>query len=272
MRLSASFLVRFLQGLIIGIGGILPGISGGIMAVIFGVYERFTAFLAHPWQRWRQDFTFFLPYAIGGALGILLFAKAVVWCFDNYPTPTICFFIGCILGTGPALFRTATRDHKVKPLYIVIAVLAFVLLMLLNTFIASLGNGAVGDNITVLFIISGALLALGTLLPGLSAAALMIYLGTYDMFMNYLATFQVLPMIPMGVGFLLTLLLLARLIDHLFCHYHGQVYFAIMGIVLASIIAIWPSDWANWFNLLLAIAGFILAWRLSQLEPDSDAY
>lgn len=267
---TSNFIVRFLQGLIIGIGGVIPGVSGGMMAVLFGIYERFAALLAHPFKRLRMDFRYFLPIGIGGALGILLFARVVVWAFDLYHAETIYFFLGCILGTAPSLFRTATRDRGMRPLFLILALLAFGIMTGLNYYLNSLGAGSVGGgNLTILFLISGVILGLGTMLPGLSAAAIMIYMGTYDLVMERIATVGFLGMLPVVIGFAITLLLLARLVDYLFRHYHGQVYFVIMGVVTASLVAIWPG-WHGWLPVVVAAAGFVLSWNLSKFDPENQ--
>lgn len=268
MSITTEVIIRFLQGLIIGIGGVIPGVSGGMMAVLFGIYERFTAWLAHPIKRLRDDFSYFLPIAVGGGAGILLFARLVLWALDCYPAETIYFFLGCILGTAPSLYRTATRQEGLRPSFPFIALLAFGVMMGVNYCFAAAGEAVInGGSLMFPLLISGVVLGLGTMLPGLSAAVLMIYIGTYDMVMECIASMDFVNMLPVAFSFALTLLLLARLIDYLFRHFHGQVYFTIMGVVIASLFAIWPG-WHGWHTLPIAAAGIALSWWLSRFDPD----
>ncbi|MDO4540468.1 MAG: DUF368 domain-containing protein [Syntrophomonadaceae bacterium] len=267
MNQVTPVIIRFLQGMIIGVGGIIPGVSGGVMAVLFGIYERFAALMAHPIKRLRQDFWYFLPIGIGGALGILLFARLVVWAFDTYQAETIYFFLGCILGTAPSLYRTATSRDGMRPLFLFIALLAFAIMTGVNLYFENTTGSMANGNLTVLFLISGVILGLGTMLPGLSAAAIMIYMGTYDLVMERIASVDFMGMLPVVLGFCITLLLLARFIHYLFCHFHGQVYFTIMGIVIASLAAIWPG-WHGWLPVAVAAVGFILSRWLSKFDPN----
>ena len=100
---SSNMGLRFLQGSVIGLGAVLPGISGGVLCVVFGVYRTFMEFLAAPVRSLRRDARTLLPLVLGFVFGFMGISKALGFLLDRYPDPSVCLFVGLIGGMIPSL-------------------------------------------------------------------------------------------------------------------------------------------------------------------------
>ncbi|VND66449.1 integral membrane protein [Streptococcus pneumoniae] len=172
-----SWLARVIKGIVIALGFILPGISGGVLAAILGIYERMIGFLAHPFKDFKENVLYFIPVAIGMLLGIGLFSYPIEYLLENYQVFVLWSFAGAIIGTVPSLLKESTRESDRDKID---------LAWLWTTFIIS-GLGLYALNFVVgtlsasflNFVLAGALLALGVLVPGLSPSNLLLILGLY---------------------------------------------------------------------------------------------
>ena len=107
-----DWIVRLLKGILVGIGFITPGLSGGVLAVVFGLYERLMRWLGNLKEQFLKNLLFFLPVGIGGVIGVVAFSAAVDWAFENYRVQAIWLFIGFIAGTFPSLLKTAGKEGR----------------------------------------------------------------------------------------------------------------------------------------------------------------
>lgn len=105
-----SWLARVIKGIVIALGFILPGISGGVLAAILGIYERMIGFLAHPFKDLKENVLYFIPVAIGMLLGIGLFSYPIEYLLENYQVFVLWSFAGAIIGTVPSLLKESTRE------------------------------------------------------------------------------------------------------------------------------------------------------------------
>ncbi|VIV68985.1 integral membrane protein [Streptococcus pneumoniae] len=155
-----SWLARVIKGIVIALGFILPGISGGVLAAILGIYERMIGFLAHPFKDLKENVLYFIPVAIGMLLGIGLFSYPIEYLLENYQVFVLWSFAGAIIGTVPSLLKESTRESDRDKID---------LAWLWTTFIIS-GLGLYALNFVVgtlsasflNFVLAGALLALGS--------------------------------------------------------------------------------------------------------------
>ena len=115
-----DWLIRLIKGIIVGIGFILPGLSGGVLAVIVGMYDPLIRVLANLKERFLKNLLFFLPFAIGAAIGIVLFAVVVEKAFGKYAAQFVCLFVGFVAGTFPSLYRTAGKEGRKSRDFIVL--------------------------------------------------------------------------------------------------------------------------------------------------------
>lgn len=232
-----SWIARMLKGMIIALGFILPGVSGGVLAAILGIYERMIRFLAHIKENFIENVLYFTPVAIGMVLGIAAFSYPVNLLLDNYKIIVLWGFAGAIIGTIPSLIKESVKESDRDRADTVTFWLSFILS---GIFLYSL-NGMVGTLPAnfLSFVLAGALIALGILIPGLSPSNLLLILGLYTPMLTGFKRLDLFgTFLPIGIGGALALILFSKAMDYILKHYHSRVYHFIIGIVLSSTLLI----------------------------------
>lgn len=232
-----SWIARVLKGMIIALGFILPGVSGGVLAAILGIYERMIRFLAHIKENFVENVLYFTPVAIGMVLGIAAFSYPVNLLLDNYKIIVLWGFAGAIIGTIPSLIKESVKESDRDRADTVTFWLSFILS---GIFLYSL-NGMVGTLPAnfLSFVLAGALIALGILIPGLSPSNLLLILGLYTPMLTGFKRLDLFgTFLPIGIGGALALILFSKAMDYILKHYHSRVYHFIIGIVLSSTLLI----------------------------------
>jgi len=232
-----SWISKIIKGIIIALGFILPGISGGVLAAILGIYERMIRFLAHPFKQLKEDILYFLPVAIGMLLGIGLFSYPIEYLLEHYQVYVLWSFAGAIIGTVPSLVKEANRESERDKVDLIWFWATFIIsgisLYSLNFVVGSLSATFLN------FILAGALLALGILVPGLSPSNLLLILGLYSPMLTGFKTFDLFgTFLPIGIGAALTFVAFSKFMDYALRVYHSRVYHFIIGIVLSSTLLI----------------------------------
>lgn len=231
------FVIRVLQGALIGLGAVLPGISGGVLCVIFGIYKTIMEFLADPFRKFKTHVPKLIPVGIGGVIGFLGIANVLSFLLDKYPAPSVCLFIGLIGGMLPSLFREAGEQGRSKASYISMAVaivIVFALLISLQVF-----SVVITPNF-LWYVFCGACLALSVIAPGMSFSTLLMPLGLYEPFVAGIGHLDFGVLIPGGIGGLATVILFAKAVDSLFNNHYSVAFHAIVGIVIAATVMIIP--------------------------------
>ncbi len=271
----ADWILRLIKGMFIGSGFILPGVSGGALAAVFGIYERLIGFMANLRKDFKQNVAFFLPVALGMAVGVFVLAFPIDYLLQSSETYVLWFFIGCILGTLPALFRQAAKKGwKYWHLGLMAAVCAgaFALLRALqNAGAVSLSQGF------FTWVLAGALIGLGVVVPGLSPSNLLMYLNldqggrVYEGMTSGIKNLDLGVILPLLLGVAACVLLLSKLMNYIFGKAYATLYHAIIGFVIASTLIIVPTDF-NYISvgglicLAVMAAGAALALFMSRLE------
>lgn len=228
---------QILQGTLVGLGAVLPGISGGVLCVVFGIYKIIMEFLADPFKKMKTHLPILIPYGIGGVIGFLGIANILSILLDKYPAPSVCVFIGLIGGMLPALYKEAGEQGRNKNSFIVmgIAMMAiFSLLIILKVFSVSITPNFVW------YLFCGFCLALSVIAPGMSFSTLLMPLGLYEPFVAGIGHFDFDVLIPGGIGALVTVILFAKAVDALFKRHYSVSFHAIVGVVIAATIMIIP--------------------------------
>lgn len=232
-----SWLIRLIKGVVIALGFILPGVSGGVLAAILGIYERMLSFLAHIRRNFKADFFYFLPVGIGGILGIGLLSRPLEFLLAHYQVIVLWGFAGAIVGSLPALWQEAesqSQRDKIDWSWLIGTFFASLVILYSMPYIF----GTLPANF-VTFILAGALIALGVLIPGLSPSNLLLILGLYSPMLVGFKNFDLLNVfLPIAIGGILAVLLFAKSMEHLLEHHHSRVFHFILGIVSASTILI----------------------------------
>ncbi|WP_368791470.1 DUF368 domain-containing protein [Companilactobacillus farciminis] len=266
-----NFLIRFFKGVIIALGFILPGVSGGVLAAIMGIYERLLSFMAHVRQNFKRDFLYFLPIGLGGIVGIGVLSKPLEYLLAHYQMIVLWGFAGTIIGTLPTLIKESTSRTNRDKVDIVWFFSMFIGGGLFLFFMSEI-FGTIPANFFG-FIIAGALIALGVLVPGLSPSNLLIILGLYTPMLQGFKNFDPLVFIPIAIGGIISILTFSKAMESLIKHHHSRVYHFILGIVLASTVLILiPSPYStesisyvgvSGMDWILSIAFFILGCLLA---------
>lgn len=232
-------ILRVLQGVLIGVGAVLPGISGGVLCVVFGIYKPVMELLGDPIRKFRTHVPKLLPVIVGGAVGFLGVAKILAFFLETYPAPSVCLFIGLITGMLPSLFREANEKGRVKNAWVPLAVAFVVILALLISL--NLFSITITPNFGW-YVFCGFCLALSVIAPGMSFSTLLMPLGLYTPFVDGLGSLDFSILVPAGIGAVVTVICLARAVDALFDHFYAYAFHAIIGIVIAATIMIVPVD------------------------------
>lgn len=257
----STWLVRMIKGALVGIGAILPGLSGGVLMVIFGIYDPLLAFLAQFPKRLKHYFKLFLPVGIGGLLGILVFSGAVSAAFGSYAAQFISLFIGFVVGTIPAIWATAGKNGRKRSDYFALGIALVSIMILMLTGEREYTN--IEPNFFV-WIGGGVLVGLGFIVPGLSPSNFLIYLGLYSKMTDGISKFDLMVILPIMLGVLLAIVIFAKLVSMLFSRFYSTMYHIILGTVIGSSLAIIPTNIAPALGEAgLALTGLSFGWSLA---------
>ncbi len=266
---TKDWILRFVKGMFIGSGFILPGVSGGALAAIFGIYERIISFLAHITKNFKENVLYFIPVGLGGVTGVFLLSFAVSFLLGTYETIILWFFVGCIAGTVPALWKEAGKKGRSQRDLIILAV-SFIAGYLFLWKGSSLFS-EVPQNFGT-WIIAGGLIGLGMIVPGLSPSNFLVYMGMYKAMSDGIKDLNFGVIVPIAIGGLVTVLGLSKVMDYIFSKAYPQLFHFILGIVFASTIMIIPTNYTGFtagnylFCVILFIAGAALGAWMSRLE------
>jgi len=264
---SLEWFIRLIKGIFVGIGFIVPGLSGGVLAVVFGLYEPLMKFLGNLKEKFLKNLLFFIPVGIGGIIGVVAFSAVVDFAFSNYAAQFTWLFIGFISGTFPSLFKTAGKEGR-KPqhwvLLLVIAVGTFFFMRGMET-IKSVTLAPTFIN----WILSGALIGLGVVVPGMSPSNFLIYLGLYQSMASGISHLDLGVIIPLALGLIICVFTFARLVSWLFKKSYAVMYHLILGIVVGSTLAIIPAGVSGWTIAVCAVLflfGAACSYGLAKLD------
>lgn len=256
------FLFRIIQGAFIGLGAVLPGISGGVLSVIFGIYKPIMELLSNPIKNFKTHIPPLIPVFIGGIFGFLGIAHLLAFFLNKYPDPSVCLFIGLITGMLPSLFREAREEGVSKGSYISLVVCMIVIFTLLCGL--NIASVTIKTNF-VSYLFCGFCLALSIIAPGMSFSTLLMPLGLYTPFVNGIGDLDFQILIPAGIGVIVTIICLAKAINALFNHFYSLAFHGIIGIVIAATVMIIPfssfttSVSGCIVNIICLVAGLIAA-------------
>ncbi|WP_125608432.1 DUF368 domain-containing protein [Lapidilactobacillus bayanensis] len=264
-----DWLLRFVKGIFIGSGFILPGVSGGALAAVFGVYERIISFLAHMTKNFKKNLLYLIPLGLGGLAGVFIFSFVVSFALGKYEAQILWFFIGAIVGTVPSLWQQAGKEGR-NHRHLVILAVTFVISLVFLIFGEQLFGNGVSQNFGT-WILAGFLIGLGMIIPGLSPSNFLIYMGMYKDMADGIKTFDLAILIPLAIGGVVSVLLLSKVADYIFRRAYAGMFHFILGVVFASTIMIIPfgtkiTPLSLIASILLCIAGIALGYWMSHLE------
>ncbi len=262
-----DWIVRLLKGVLVGVGFITPGLSGGVLAVVFGIYEPLMRFLGNLREKFLKNVIFFLPVGIGGMIGVVAFSAVVDYAFSNFAAQFTWLFIGFIAGTFPSLFKKSGEKGR-KTWHWLLLVLVSVGMVFFMRWMETIRSVQMAPSF-LNWVLSGALIGLGVVVPGMSPSNFLIYLGLYQPMASGIRQLDLGVIVPLGLGLILIVLLLARLISWLFKKYFTVMYHLILGIVIGSTIVIIPEGVSGWTIAVCAVlfvVGALISYALAKLD------
>lgn len=262
-----DWIVRLLKGILVGVGFITPGLSGGVLAVVFGIYERLMRFLGNIFKNFVENLLFFLPVGIGGAIGVVAFSAVVDFAFTNYAAQFTWLFIGFITGTFPSLFKTSGKQGR-KPVHWLLLVLTAAGTVFFMRWMESIRSVQLVPSFGN-WVLSGILIGLGVVVPGMSPSNFLIYLDLYQPMASGIRHLDLGVILPIVLGVIVIVFLLARLISWLFKKFYAFMYHFILGIVVGSTIVIIPEGVRGWtiaVSALLFVVGALISYFLAKLD------
>lgn len=256
------------SGIAIGIANIIPGVSGGTIAFVLGIYDKLTEsignfFICSKDER-KNYIKFLLPLFTGVGVGILLFARIIEILYKNYPQPTSFFFIGLILASMPVVLKHS--KGKFNPWNLLSLAIGIAIVLFFLQFKEPSNINLVRTEFSTFYyfklLLCGVVGAAAMIIPGISGSMLLLILGEYYNILSFINGLKIVPLIFVGIGIVLGIVLCSKLISYLFENYKNPTIYGILGLVLASILGIWPGfELSNGIlNIVALISGFIVVY------------
>ncbi len=250
-----------IKGFAMGIANIIPGVSGGTLAIILGIYEDFIGALSHFFKNFKKNIAFLIPLFIGIGLSIITMSSVIDYSYKHFPIPTALFFVGLVLGGIPMLYGKVKDNKKAKKQIsswvIMLLTFSLVIFMAFADKIFGTSGEVVLTNMDVfgyiLLFFVGIIAAATMVIPGVSGSLVLMLLGYYYpviALIKELTHFKnlfdnVIALGIFGVGVLVGIVLIAKLIEFLFNKYETKTYYGVLGFIFASIIAIPISSFSG---------------------------
>ena len=266
-----NFIIHWLRdllcGFLIGAGAILPGVSGGVLAVVFDIYRPFMEVLTRPKTAIPKYWIWFPPIAVGWCIGFLGFAKGIAAAIRVSDTVTTWLFIGLIVGTIPSLFREAGKEGRSGVSWVSLFLCAAAMFGGLY-YVSHIADVAVEPNFWW-YNFCGVLWGMSIVIPGMTSSSILMALGLYQPMLEGLANLDLLVLSASLPGMALAIVVLARFVSWFLREHYSVAFHGILGIVLASTLVIIPTEYEAGEALLscvCCIGGFLLAFLLARLD------
>lgn len=265
--------------MVVGIANIIPGVSGGTMMVAMGLYDKLIHAITHLKSEFKESMKLLIPIFIGAGLAIVTLARLFEFLLERYPIPTNFAFCGLIAGSLPFIFDKV-KGHTVSIGKIIAFLIFFAVVILMAVMGETSGNAAdvsFGIVNVIKLLLVGIIAAATMVVPGVSGSMMLMLLGYYDtilktinQFIDALIAFDVQGilvqcgvLVPFGIGVVLGIFLIAKLIEFIFSKAEIHAYYAIIGLIIASPVAILlKTDWSGFsvMTLIVGIVTFVAGW------------
>lgn len=296
----------FAIGIILGVANVIPGVSGGTMAVVFGIYNRLIDLISLNVKKIFSQWKFILPLGAGLVTGVLLFSKIITYLFNNFPIQTNWFFIGIILGSIPMIFTHWLNAKKQTPLpiqpplpqqtqqllqiqqtqqtpskkipvsSIICCAISLAIMILMVIFKSEKPETQITPGFSlynaIVMFVGLAIAAIAMIIPGISGSFIMLALGIYSTVIGAIDSFNIYLLIPGALGAIAGLLCGAKLVRILMSKIPSQTYGIIFGLILGSVFVIFPtagySPLIVLTSIVCAAAGFLVSFLFSKTEKS----
>lgn len=254
-----KFILDFSKGVLIGAGCILPGISSGVLCVIFGIYDKLLNSILNFFKDIKSNSKFLAPIGLGGITGVFLFSKILKYVLNRFPVHTKSLFIGLILGGIVLIFKevSSKQKFKLKDLICIITTLTLGIFMVYlekNMSIAKI------ESVNYIYLIfSGFLMSIGIVVPGVSSTIILMLLGCYSIYLSSISSLYLPVLIPIGIGLIIGSLIFIKIIKILLDRYYTKTMYSIIGFTIGSILVLFPEI-SNEIEIIISLFCLILGY------------
>lgn len=269
-----SFLSNFIKGIFIGSGAILPGISSGVLCVVFGLYEKLLNTILNIFKDFKKNIVFLFPIGLGILFGFLIFSNIILVLLQEHPIPTKSLFIGLILGTLPILFKQSNKKmdlSRKKYNYIVfLATLTIGIVSFLIEGNINVGTSYIANSFSFTYLlICGFCMSIGIIVPGVSSTIILMLLGVYSTYLSAVSVVNMNVIFPMIIGVIIGSFIFMKLIKFLLDRFYSETMYGIIGFSLGSIFILYPNYRFNLISIIsiiIMVLSFILSFILANKE------
>ena len=254
-----KFLYGILCGFCLGISVFAPGISGSVMAIILGIYDKLLDIVANPFRNFKKNLKFLFPMGIGAVLSFVLFIAVFSYLFETYEKATYMLFIGLIAGNLPVVYKEA-RQVKFRWYFIIGTVLtaAFACYMGILGNLTEASQIATGSTGLWYMGLAGGIAGFSSIIPGMSVSMILIVMNVYEALLTAVKTLDILTIGVVGIAFVLAMVISSRVIRWVFNKFTGFANFMVLGFLIGSIGGIGYGVFAGGIGLADALVGVVM--------------
>ncbi|GAA0431529.1 DUF368 domain-containing protein [Lentibacillus halophilus] len=249
------------RGVLMGASDVIPGVSGGTIAVLLGIYDRLIAAINGVLSKnWKKQLGFLVPLGTGIVIAIFSLSHLIKWLLKYYPQPLQFFFLGLILGIIPYLFRQADANNTFRIRHVLILLVGAAVVGSL-ALIGENEGSAVQDRTLMTYawlLMAGFLASSAMILPGISGSLIFLMIGAFQTVITGISDMQLDVIAAVGIGIVLGISVMSKIIHFFLVHYRIATFALVTGLVIGSLVVVFPG-WPATVPLVLAsIATFAL--------------
>mgnify|MGYP005762304655 CR=1 FL=1 len=265
---------NFLKGIIVGIGGIAPGLSGSVLLVILGLYQKTITAIGTLFKNFKKNVAFLFPLCLGFGVGVIIFSKIVDFLLGNFEMYTRFAFLGLVLGTVPLFYKEVKKEGFNKKYYIVIllsAIAGFSLFFLNKDLFPVITNPNIFQSVLLGIAVAGS-----SIVPGVDSAVILSSLGLYELYVGSIADFNLSVLIPAGVGLVIGVLVISFIMNKLISKFYTMTFSIIFGLFLSIIPNVLNDSCALGLNansvisIIILILGFGVSYFLGDIKGNIE--
>ena len=260
----------FLKGIIVGMGGISPGLSGSVLLVVLGLYKKTINAIGTFFKNFKENLKFLVPLFLGIGVGVLLFSKIVDYLLNNFEMYTRFAFLGLVLGTIPLFYKEVKKEGFSNKYYFAIGI-SFIIGILLFTVNKGLFPKVENPNL-IQSIILGVAVAGSSIVPGVDSAVILSSLGLYELYVSSIANLNIPVLIPAGIGLLVGAIIISLVMNKLLKTKYTLTFSIVFGLFLSIIPNVLTDVCVLGFNkesvisIIICVVSFVFSLLFENLE------
>lgn len=266
----------FVSGVIVGSSMLIPGVSGGTMAIILGIYDKLLHSISHIKSEFKSAVGFLAKFCLGAGVGVILLSRVVLTLFEYYEVQMRFFFTGVIIGAVPMLLKKAGVSLRWRKSQLISCILPIalglvlcILLSLIPTGLVTLGTKLSLKSLVVL-LLAGMIISVALILPGISVSHILLILGLYEIILSAINRLDILLLLPLFVSVFISTLLFTGVLEKLLREYPKYSYLFIIGFVLASAREVLPPEIPMGITLIISVILFFIGLVISNLISEAE--